>query len=420
MSGQQTKRTAVGRALAALLVLGLAGCTERGTMTTEAGGEHDAQASDAKGPHGGRLLVDGDFAIEIAIFERGVPEFRAYPYDSDQPAPLSDIRLAIDLHRFGGRVDHIEFVPRNDYLVGDKTVEEPHSFDVVVTARYRGGEHRWQYASYEGRTELSPAAIASSGITIATAGPATIRTVVEAHGRLVPNEDRLAHVIPRFPGVVKEVRRRLGNHVTQGETLAVVQSNESLQTYEVPSPISGTIIAKHATTGELAREGDVIYTVADLSTVWGDLNVVAEDFRRLRLGQTATLESTGGIPEAQGPIVYLSPLGAENTQMLLARVEIANPNGDWKPGLYVSAEIVVEQAQIPIAVETKALQTFRDWDVVFLTDGKVFQAMPLELGRRDDTHAEVLSGVAAGERYAADNSFIVKADVGKSGASHDH
>jgi cobalt-zinc-cadmium efflux system membrane fusion protein len=247
-----------------------------------------------------------------------------------------------------------------------------------------------------------------------------IRTDVQAHGRVMPNDDRLAHVIPRFPGVVKEVRRRLGDAVTRGETLAVVQSNESLQTYEVPAPIAGRIIAKHVTPGELAREGAVIYTVADLSTVWADLNVVVEDFRRLRVGQTATLESTGGIAEAQGPIVYLSPLGAENTQMLLARVEIANPIGDWKPGLYVSAEIAVEEAQVPVAVEAKALQTFRDWDVVFLTDGTVFQAMPLAIGRRDAAHAEVLSGVTAGQRYAADNSFIVKADVGKSGATHDH
>ncbi|MEO7434259.1 MAG: efflux RND transporter periplasmic adaptor subunit [Candidatus Binatia bacterium] len=138
------------------------------------------------------------------------------------------------------------------------------------------------------------------------------------------------------------------------------------------------------------------------------------------MGQTATIEAGGGVPPAEGRIIYLSPFGAESTQTLLARVEIVNAAGDWRPGLFATAEIVVEEVRVPVAVRASALQTFRDWDVVFLNDGAVFQVAPLELGRRDPEWVEVVDGLRGGERYAAENSFIVKADVGKSGASHDH
>ena len=105
---------------------------------------------------------------------------------------------------------------------------------------------------------------------------------------------------------------------------------------------------------------------------------------------------------------------------MLARVVLPNPNGEWRPGLYVTAQILVEEVEVPTAVKASALQSFRDWDVVFLNDGNRFEIAILELGRRDAEWVEVVSGLAAGQRYVADNSFIIKADILKSGASHDH
>ena len=105
---------------------------------------------------------------------------------------------------------------------------------------------------------------------------------------------------------------------------------------------------------------------------------------------------------------------------MLARAELANPTGEWRPGLFVTAEVVVDEATVPVAVRNSGLQRFRDWDVVFGRYGDVFEILPLELGRRDDEWSEVLSGIEAGQPYAAGNSFIVKAELGKAGASHDH
>ncbi len=383
------------------------------------GGEAVAEA--AKGPHGGRLLSEGDFSTEVTIFERGVPpEFRVFLYEKGKPIDPSEAKVTIELHRFGGRVDKIGFAKRDDYLLGDQEIVEPHSFDVKVIAERGGKTHRWEYDSYEGRTTMTPDAVKSSGIVIETSGPARIKTTIKVNGRVQPNEDHMTHVIPRYPGIVKKITKRLGDAVAKDEVVAVVESNESLQSYEVKSSLAGTVIGKDVRQGEFVKEGEVIYSVADLSTVWVDLNVHRKDFDRLKVGEAVTIFAGEGMTNATGTVSYISPFGAEDTQTMLARVELPNPTGKWRPGLFVTGEIVVEEAEVPVAVKASALQSFRDWDVVFMADGSMFEIAILELGRRDSEWVEVVSGLKAGQKYAAENSFIIKADILKSGASHDH
>lgn len=406
----------VGTALAALIL-------RSGPSTSGDADEEHADAEEAypRGQHRGRLLTDGDFAAEVTIFERGVPpQFRVYLYDRDKPVPSSSATVSIELRRLGGRVDTFRFSPEGDYLVADGAVEEPHSFDATVIAERNGVTSRWTYASYEGRVELAAQAAAESGIVVERAGPAIVRTTLRVNGRIVPNEDRLTHVIPRYPGIVKEARKRLGDPVEKGEVLAVVQSNESLQPYQVTALISGTVIKKHVTPGEFAGEGEDIYVVADLSTVWADLDIYRQDFSKLRLGQAVRLDAGEGLPPTQGTIAYISPFGAENTQTMLARVVLPNPTGQWRPGLFIGGEVVIAEVEVPLAVRAAAVQRLRDWDVVFVREGDLYEAQPIELGRRDAVWVEVLAGLSPAQEYVAANSFILKADVGKSGASHDH
>ena len=384
------------------------------------GGEAAAPEA-AKGPHGGRLLSEGDFGTEVTIFERGVPpEFRVFFYEKGKAIDPAAVKLTIELHRFGGRVDKIGFAKREDYLLGNMEIVEPHSFDVKVMAEYKGKSYRWEYDSYEGRTTMTPEAVKNSSIVIETAGPAKIKTTIKVNGRVLPNEDHMTHVIPRYPGIVKKINKRLGDAVAKDEVVAVVESNESLQPYEVKSSIAGTVIKKDVTQGEFVKEGEAIYSVADLGTVWVDLNVNRKDFDKLKVGQAVTIFAGENLTNATGTVSYISPFGAEDTQTMLARVELPNPKGDWRPGLFVTGEIIVEEREVPVAVKASGLQTFRDWVVVFMNDGSVFEIAILELGRRDGEWAEVVSGLSAGQKYAAENSFIIKADILKSGASHDH
>lgn len=387
-------------------------------------GAHGAAAEEAepeKGPHGSRLLTDGDFAIEVQIFERGIPpEYRLYPYVKGQPVDPAWVSANIELHRFAGRVDKIGFKKRDDHLIGDLEVFEPHSFVVKVAATHGGKSHSWSYDSFEGRTEMSAEAAAGSGVVVEKAGAAKLKNVLKVHGRITANEEQMKHVIPRYPGVVKEVRKRLGDPVAKDEVLLVVESNESLQPYEIRSGMAGTVIFKHVSPGEFVREDEALFIVADLGTVWVDLSVYRRDFPAIKVGQRVTIDGGEGVEKSEGSIAYLSPFGAKDNQTMLARVVLANPDGRWRPGLYVTGEILLEEINVPVAVKAGALQTFRDWDVVFRNQGTMYEIAILELGRRDAEWVEVLSGLDAGMDYVSEQSFLIKADILKSGASHDH
>jgi cobalt-zinc-cadmium efflux system membrane fusion protein len=410
---------AVGCALAAL-----AACSQ--SESEHAGHAHGAAPAAAsaeyeRGPHRGRWLADGDFAVELTIFEDGVPpEFRAYLFRDGKAIEPAQAELAVTLTRLGNRVDRIGFAVRGDYLLGDQTVYEPHSFDAEVVAREGGREHRFAYSSYENRVTLAPEQIASAGIELSLAGPAAIRERVALHGRIAPNGDALAHVMPRFAGIVRSVHKRLGDTVAQGDLLARIESNESLQVYELRAQLPGTVIARDVSAGEFVSPERELFRIADLASVWVDLDVYRRDFGRLRAGQVVRVDAGDGSPAVETTLAYLSPVGSANTQTLLARAVLPNPDLSWRPGLFVSAEVEIAAHEVPVAVAQDALQRVRDWDVVFLAENGVFEAQPIELGRRDATQVEVLSGLFPGQRYVSAGSFMLKAEAGKSGATHDH
>jgi cobalt-zinc-cadmium efflux system membrane fusion protein len=289
-----------------------------------------------------------------------------------------------------------------------------------VRATHAGKEHRLTFESYEGRVTIDAAAAKEAGIAVEDAGPAQIAETLLLYGRIEPDGDRTAHVTPRFPGIVVEARKRLGDAVAKDEVVAIVESNESLRPYEVRARIAGTVIAKNAVPGEFAATDAPLYVVSDLRRVWADLQVHRRDAERLRVGQSAVLDAGDGSESALARVDYVSPLGSFDSQSSLARVVVDNASGRWRPGLFVSARVAVETLRAPVAVRTSALQRLRDWDVVFLADGDRYEAQPVELGLGDGTFTEIRAGLAAGQSYVATGSFILKADVGKSGASHDH
>lgn len=382
--------------------------------------EPESERDSAKGPHGGKLLVQADFELEITIFEKNVPpRYRLYAYAGGRPIGPSEFRATIVLTRFGGKQEQYEFRPEGDYLTSDKIVQEPHSFDVKVAAHNKGKDYSWEYQSHEGRTELSEEALKIAKITVETAGPREISSITHVYGRLLLNQNRVAHIKPRFAGVIKNIRKDLGDKIERGEALAVIESNQSLQPYEIRSQVAGELIARHAAEGEFVSEDREIFVVADLSEVWADFQVYRDDFDQIERGQLITVD-LGAETAVEAIVRYVSPLTDEATQSKLVRAVIPNADGKLRPGLFVSGTLASNKTTVPLAVRREAVQSFRDWKVVYLTDGRVFQAMPVELGRRDSKHVEILSGISSGDRYVAQNSFVIKADIEKAGASHDH
>jgi cobalt-zinc-cadmium efflux system membrane fusion protein len=543
----------------------------------------EVESSDQRGKHGGWLFTEEDFQVEVKIFEDGIPpQFRVYVTTAEgEPISFDEIGLNIVLKRLD-RVDTIGFKPSGDYLLGDKVVAEPHSFEMTVNAESKGHKFQWQLSQLEGRAEFSPEVIQNAGLVIKKAGQGKLVTKIRLPGEVGLNEEKVVHIVPRVDGVVKKVFKDLGDQVSRGEIIAILESRElaevkidyltsikqtelaradldretqvfentqsmldlleqdldqeeiylklkdlvigksrellipasaklrlaksihirekgllekgisseseylialenyksaearyialrekisydgawslrekkktleidqlNLQTanqkllalgltpeevdqlpeqdeqlftqYELRATLNGTVIQKHLTTGEAVKKDDDIFLLADLSEVWVNFAIPEKELKKVRLGQKVLFKE--GPRALRAKLSYISSIIDEKTRTVTGRVVIPNKKGDLRPGGYVTVELVLGERKVPVVVEPDAIQNFRDWSVVFVKYGSKLEARPLELGENDGNSVEVLQGLKAGEQYVAVNSYAVKAEIEKSGATHSH
>jgi len=201
------------------------------------------------------------------------------------------------------------------------------------------------------------------------------------------------------------------------------ESSVTLSHLEMRAPIGGTIIERHITKGEKLAGDATAFVIADLSEVWVHLTVYQKDLARVRRGQPVTIALVHGIPDAQGTIDYVSPIVEEETRTATARVVLENPQGHWRPGVFVDAHVQTGKAQVPIRVPTTALQTMHDETVVFVESEDGFRPQPVKVGRSDKDHVEITAGLAAGKRYVSKGAFNLKAELVKAsfaGGGHAH
>jgi len=414
-----TQFLTVLRAAPLAALLALAGC---GAATAPAAeGESEAAAADyERGPHRGRMLRDGDFAVEVTIFEDGVdPEYRVYPFLNDKPIDPATVDLTIELGRLGGRKDPFAFAPQEDFLRGDAVVAEPHSFDVSIRATRDGKSHAWDYPSYEGRTSFGRAQADAAGVAVEKVGPATIEETVTLAGRVELQPQGRAEVAAWFPGRIVEMTKKIGERVEKGELLAKVTASSSLQTYAIPAPIAGVVFERRANVGDVAGEAP-LYVIADATQVRAQFYVYPRDAERLAASQKVTIRSLDGEASVEAAIEAVLHSADMMTQTIVAHVELPNDDLTWRPGQAVEGVVVIGKSDVPLAVKTEALQRFRDFTVVFARVGDTYEVRMLELGRQTPEWIEVLGGVDPGVEYVAKNAFLIRQDVEKSGASHDH
>jgi cobalt-zinc-cadmium efflux system membrane fusion protein len=409
------------RAMPLLALSLLMACSASEQAQAPQEGEAHAEAEFERGPHRGRLLRDGDFALEITIFEDGVePEFHVYAYRDDTPLSPTSVNLAIELTRLGGRVDRFAFKPQEDFLRGQGVVHEPHSFDVKVRASEGSKTHSWSYASYEGRTTISAEAAQAGGVKVEKAGPATIAELVDMAGRVENTPEGKADVRARLPGQIVSMSGELGQQVRKGQTLLRVESSHSLQTYSVPAPISGVIVEKNANVGDVTGDR-ALFVIADPTKLHAEFFVYPRDAERIKVGQPVTVRSLSGETQIQAEVEAILPTADLVSQTLMAHVHLpASAAQTFRAGMGVEGSFAVAQSSVPLAVRTKAIQRFRDFEVVYAKVGTSYEVRMLKLGRRTADWTEVLSGLEPGTDYVTDGAFLIRADVEKSGASHDH
>ncbi|MEP6906867.1 MAG: efflux RND transporter periplasmic adaptor subunit [Pseudoxanthomonas sp.] len=388
----------------------------------EEGAEHSEAEAPAEGEHGGRLLQQDGYSLELAIAEDGTPpKYQAWLYQGDKPLPASAGTVEVRLKRLGGVAENHVLRPQTDgSLMAASIVGEPHSFDVEVLANINGKALRWTYPSYEGRTVIAADIAAESGIRVAPVGPGVIADEHEVQGLLTTTEGRMANVMARFPGPIRSLRANVGDQVRAGQALALVESNLSLTTYTISAPISGVVLARNASVGSVASEGAALFEIADLSSLWVDLHIFGADAQHIRPGVPVKVTRMSDGVTLETTLERILPGTATASQSTVARATIANADGLWRPGSAVKARITVAQQPAALVVPLSALQNFRNWDVVFVRIGDTYEVRPVTLGKRDATHVEILSGLKAGDAVVVEQSYLIKADIEKSGASHDH
>ena len=386
----------------------------------EAGNDHAEEAT--KGSHGGRLLEQEGYAVELAIAEDGTPpKYQAWLYEGDAALPATAGKIVVKLKRLGDRSEVHTLAPQADgSLMATTIVGEPHSFDVEVLADIEGKPLRWAYESYEGRTRIAQAMADQSGIKVAPAGAGIIADEHEVQGLLTPVEGRSAKVTARFHGPIKRLAANVGDRVRVGQTIAVIESNLSLSNYSISSPMSGIVVARDASVGAVAGEGMVLYEVADLSRLWVDLHIFGADAQHIQPGGRVQVTRMSDGSTIDTVIDRILPGTATASQSTVARATIVNADGQWRPGSAVKARITVDRQPTTLVVPLAALQKFRDWDVVFVRVGDVYEIRPVTLGKRDAAQVEILDGLKTGDQIVVEQSYLVKADIEKSDASHDH
>ncbi|GAB3274479.1 efflux RND transporter periplasmic adaptor subunit [Parahaliea aestuarii] len=263
---------------------------------------------------------------------------------------------------------------------------------------------------------LTPDIVRESGIAIRIAGPGSIERHISVYGRLVTPPDQVAQTRARFPGLIRDIRVNVGDAVERNQLLAVIESNESLNSYELRAPIAAVVQARNGSIGELTGDAP-LFTLVDSSKLWAELKIFPSQRFEVAPGQDVHVNHTGHIHDST--IASVTP-ATEGQPYVLARVKLTNSLGDMAPGDMVSAQIDAEKVSVALVVESAALQTLEDRQVVFVQDGDVFTAREVDAGRSDGRFTEITAGLAQGENYVVENSYLLKAELLKSGAEHAH
>ena len=294
---------------------------------------------------------------------------------------------------------------------------------LTITANHalaHGDDEHEEGEGHKEESSISENAAKSLGIETMQAGSANIAETISVSGRVTLNQNSTAQVKARFPGVIRSVLKEPGEMVRAGDILATVESNDSLQVYAVKSPVSGTIITRNANVGELAADTP-LFAIADLSKLWAELFVFSKDSEKLSVGQKVRIQCLDDPIHTDSAIALVLPTAEASSQTIVARAVIDNSSHHWRSGMNIRGDIVISEKNAPLAVKTEAIQRMEGKTVVFVKEEDAhYKPQPIETGISDAEWTEVKSGLSAGQVYVSKNSFVVKADIGKSEAEHEH
>ncbi|NUT74121.1 efflux RND transporter periplasmic adaptor subunit [Pseudomonas sp. C1C7] len=190
--------------------------------------------------------------------------------------------------------------------------------------------------------------------------------------------------------------------------------------YELRAPFDGVVVEKHLTPGEVVDETSNAFILSDLSRVWVTFGVSPKDLTKVQVGKPVTVSAPELNAEVVGNVAYVGSLLGEQTRTATVRVTLENPQGAWRPGLFVNALVATDSREARVAVPEIAIQTVEDKPTVFVRTNGGFKAQAVELGSRADGQVEITKGLDSGVQVAAAGSYVLKSELGKASAEHSH
>lgn len=284
------------------------------------------------------------------------------------------------------------------------------------TALFAGEDDHGEEGHSDDVVTMSATTATKNGITTVQAFPGELAVSTTLYGRISADPASLSHIRARFNGVIKSVNVNIGDKVKKGDVLAIVESNESLKSYSITSPFDGSVIARHANNGELSN-GQVLFSLANYKNVWAQLTVFSQQLGEIKVGQRVGLSHADFSQVTT--IAYLTP-SVDGSPHSLANVAVDNSDGYWPLGTLVKAKVTTATQAASLLVPVSAVQEYEDNQVVFVQRDDEYTPRPVKLGMSDGTRVEVLKGLTQGESVVATNSYLIKADLEKSEAGHDH
>jgi len=263
---------------------------------------------------------------------------------------------------------------------------------------------------------MTQAMASEVGVTTQAVSGGTLNITKTVYGNVVTDPASLSHIRARFDGIITQVNANLGSSVKKGATLAIIESNESLKSYPVTAPFSGTVIARHANEGELSK-GQVLFSIANFDDVWAQLKIFPNQLRAVAKQQTVTLSLANATLDTVISHILPSP---EEQPFVLAYAKVDNTSGHWPVGAALQADIAINTIDVGMLVPKAALQTYKGNSVVFVQKGDEYHPAPVSVGKQDSNNIEVLSGLSLSDVVVVSNSFLFKADLEKSEAGHAH
>lgn len=185
--------------------------------------------------------------------------------------------------------------------------------------------------------------------------------------------------------------------------------------FPVSAPFPGTVIEKQAVVGELAQPDKSLFSVADLSRVWIETNLYEKDLGAVRTGAPATI-TVAAYPGKvfKGKVSYISSVMDKESRTIHARVELANPDGLLKLGMFATASIAAQGTEKALLLPDDAVVLIQGQPTAFVLEEGGYEARAVSLGEK--LHGKVIlkNGIEAGEKVVTSGAYALKARILKS------